>query len=394
MLRAFRYRFEPTEAQATLLRRTFGCVRLVYNRALRERAEAWTTAKKSMTYAAQDRALTALKRDPEFAFLNEVSCIPLQQSLRHLQRAYAGFFAKRTAYPSFKRRKHGGSAMYTRNAFRWDGVALTLAKMDAPLKIRWSRPLPKGTAPSSVTVSLDAADRWHVSILCDDPTVTPLKKRRTAVGVDMGLNTLVTLSTGEKIPNPRHDAREQDRKRRLSRALARKVQGSANWHKARLKLGRLHARMADRRRDHLHKLSTRLVRENQAVVVEDLAVRNMVRNRRLSRAIADAGWSELVRMLEYKCAWYGRDLVKVDRFFPSSKTCGACGTICERLRLDEREWTCAACGATHDRDVNAARNILAAGHAVAASGPGVSHRLLRDAVHLGVKEESTGLQPR
>ncbi len=391
MLRAFRYRFYPTDAQAALLRRTFGCVRLVYNRALRERSEAWTTAKKSVSYAAQDRGLTALKRDPDFAFLNDVSCIPLQQTLRHLQKAYAAFFAKRAKYPTFKRRKHGGSATYTRNAFRWDGERLTLAKMDAPLKIRWSRPLPTDAEPSSVTVSLDAAGRWHVSILCDDPTVRPLKKVRAAVGIDLGLHDLATLSTGEKIPNPRHDARELERKRRLSRALARKIKGSANWQKVRRKLARLHASVTDRRRDHLHKLSTRLVRENQAVVVEDLNVRGLVRNRRLSRAIADAGWSELVRMLEYKCAWYGRDLVKVDRFFPSSKTCGACGMIRERLRLDEREWTCAACGATHNRDVNAARNILAAGHAVAASGPGVSHRILRSAVHLGLKEESAGL---
>lgn len=157
-----------------------------------------------------------------------------------------------------------------------------------------------------------------------------------------------------------------------------------------MKLARLHARVTDRRRDHLHKLSTRVVNENQVVVVEDLNVRGMVRNRRLSRAISDAGWSELVRMLTYKCAWYGRDLVTVDRFFPSSKTCHACGTIRGRLRLDERAWTCMACGATHDRDVNAAQNLLAAGHAVAASGPGVSQRVLRHSVHLGLKEESAG----
>lgn len=393
MLRAFRYRVYPTPAQAAILRRTFGCVRLVYNRALRERSEAWTQAKKSVSYVQSSASLTRLKHDIDFAFLNEVSSVPLQQSLRHLQRAYAAFFAKRAAYPVFKRKRHGGSAEFTRSAFKWDGVWLTLAKMDVPLAICWSRPLPKGTEPLSVTVSLDAADRWHVSLLCDDTGIKPLNRCRTAVGVDVGLSTLVTLSTGEKISNPRHDARELDRKRRLSRNLSSKVKGSRNWQKVRVKLARLHARVTDRRRDHLHKLSTRLVRENQAIVVEDLAVRNMVRNRSISRAISDAGWSEFVGMLRYKCAWYGRDLVTVDRFFPSSKTCGACGMIRERLRLDERKWTCAACGTTHDRDVNAARNILAAGHAERqnACGPGVSYRVLRDSVHLGLKQESAGL---
>lgn len=391
MFRALRYRFYPTVAQATLLRQTFGCVRLVYNRALRERSDAWTHAKKSMRYLAQSKSLTALKRDPDFAFLRDVSSVPLQQALRHVQTAYVNFFAKRTAYPRFKRRRHGGSAEFTRSAFRWDGKSLTLAKMDRPLKIRWSRPLPKNAEPSTVTVSLDPSGRWHVSLLCDDPTIRPMRRRRTAVGVDVGISSLVALSTGEKIANPKHDTRELRSKRRLSRSLARKVKGSKNREKARVKLARLHAKVADRRRDYLHKLTTRLVRENQAIVVEDLNVRGMMRNRYLARAIADAGWSELVRQLAYKCEWYGRDLVKVDRFFPSSKTCSACGLVRESLRLDVRRWTCEACGAEHDRDVNAAKNILAAGHAVSACGPRVRHRVLRDSVHLGLKQESSCL---
>jgi len=357
-----------------MLRRTFGCCRLVYNRALHARSEAWTQGKKSIGYCEQSKMLTSWKKTEELSFLNEVSSVPLQQTLRHLQQAYSNFFANRAKYPRFKRRRHGGSAEYTRSAFRFRDGQIFLAKMKGPLAIRWSRPLPEGADPSSVTVSLDPAGRWHVSILCEDPSIRPLPKTNSAVGVDVGLKNLATLSTGETIPNPRHDNRELRRKKLLSRRLARKQKGSKNREKARLKLARLHVRVADRRRDHLHKLSTRLVHENQVIVVEDLNVRGMVRNRSLARSISDAGWSELVRQLEYKCGWYGRTLVRVDRFYPSSKTCSACGLVRERLDLSTRRWRCEGCGAYHDRDHNAAKNILAAGLAVTACGPGVRHR--------------------
>lgn len=387
MLRAFRFRIYPSVEQEASLRRTIGCVRLVYNKALHERSEAWTSAKKSIGYAAQDRGLTAWKKTPDLAFLNEVSSVPLQQALRHLQTAYGKFFAKRASYPRFKRRHNGGSATFTRSAFRYDGNELRLAKMTDPLAVRWSRPLPSDARPTSATVSFDGAGRWHVSLICDDKSVKALPKLKTAIGIDLGINHLVTLSTGEKIDNPKHDGRERSRKKLLSQALSRKQKGSKNRDKARQKLARLHARVADRRHDHLHKLSTRLVRENQVIVVEDLNVAGMVRNRRLARVISDAGWRMLLSLLAYKCEWHGRDFVKVDRFFPSSKTCSGCGLVLEQLPLGVRRWTCPSCKAEHDRDENAARNILAAGHAVAACGPGVSHRLLRQAVRLGLKQE-------
>lgn len=387
--RAFRYRFYPTPEQETLLRRTLGCVRLVYNKALHERSTAWRERQERIGYAASDRMLTAWKRTEELAFLREVSSVPLQQALRHLERAFSGFFAKRTRYPSFKRKRSGGSVTYTRRGFSWDGSALRIAKMAAPLDVRWSRPLPSGTDPSSVTVSLDAAGRWHVSILCDVP-VNALPDSDATIGVDVGLTRLVTLSTGEKVENPKHDARELPRKRQLSRSFSRKQKGSKNAEKARRKLARLHARVTNRRKDHLHKLSTRLVRENQTIVVEDLNVAGMVKNRSLSRAVSDAGWSTLVYFLEYKCQWYGRQLVKVDRWFPSSKTCSACGAKVESLPLSVREWTCETCGVVHDRDVNAALNLMAAGHAVTACGPSVSHRIY-DSVQLGLKQETPGV---
>ncbi|MFG3711902.1 RNA-guided endonuclease InsQ/TnpB family protein [Micromonospora sp. NPDC047730] len=359
--RAYKYRFYPTGEQAEQLHRTFGCVRLVYNKTLEMRTRAYATQRRSISYAESSAVLTEWKRTEELAFLNDVSSVPLQQALRHLHAAYAAFFAKRARYPRFKsKRKSRASAEYTRSAFRWRDGQLTLAKMDAPLDIVWSRPLPEGVVPSTVTVSRDAAGRWFVSLLVEDPTVEALPSVDTAVGVDVGLTSLVTLSTGEKVTNPRHERADRRKLAKAQREHARKEKGSANRAKARLKVARIHARIADRRRDHLHKLSTRLVRENQTVVIEDLTVRNMLRNHRLARAISDAAWSDLRAMLEYKAAWYGRTLVTVDRWLPSSKLCADCGQLTESLPLTIRTWQC-PCGATHDRDINAARNLLAAG---------------------------------
>jgi putative transposase len=299
-----------------------------------------------------------------------VSSVPLQQALRHLQTAFGNFFAKRAKYPRFKSRKESrASAEYTRSAFTWRDGHLTLAKMTQPLHIRWSRPLPEGAQPTTVTVSLDAAGRWFVSLLCQD-TITQAPATTAAVGLDAGITSLVTLSTGEKVANPQHERRDRARLARAQRDLSRKAKGSANREKARRRISKVHARIADRRRDFLHKPSTRLVRENQTVVIEDLNVRNLLKNSTLARAISDASWTQLRSMLEYKCAWYGRELVVIDRFFPSSKLCGTCGTVAGKLPLNVRVWTC-DCGAVHDRDVNAALNILAAGLAASACGDGV-----------------------
>ncbi|MEF9906011.1 RNA-guided endonuclease InsQ/TnpB family protein [Streptomyces sp. P9-A2] len=393
--RAFKYRFYPTDEQAAELSRTFGCARLVYNKALEERTTAWYGEQRRISYIQSSAALTEWKKTEELAFLTEVSSVPLQQALRHLQTAFANFFAERAKYPRFKsKKKSRQSAEYTRSGFTWRDGRLTLAKMSAPLDIRWSRPLPEDAKPSTVTVSRDAAGRWFVSLLCED-TITPAPATDQAVGIDAGITSLVTLSTGEKVTNPRHERRDRAQLARAQRELSRKTKGSANREKARRKVARVHARIADRRRDFLHKLSTRLVRENQTVVIEDLTVRNLVKNHTLARAISDASWTELRTMLEYKCAWYGRTLVTVDRFFPSSKLCGVCGTVREKLPLSVREWTC-DCGAVHDRDVNAARNILAAGLAASACGDGVrpqreSSRTGRSSVKQETRRATAGL---
>ncbi|MCX5378809.1 RNA-guided endonuclease TnpB family protein [Streptomyces sp. NBC_00091] len=372
--RAFKYRFYPTDAQAVELSRTFGCVRKVYNLALAARAEAWTTRRERVGYGQTSAMLTSWKRAEELAYLADVSSVPLQQALRHLQSAFTAFWEKRSHYPRFKsKRKSRASAEYTRSAFRYADGRLTLAKMAEPLDVVWSRPLPAGVEPSTVTVSRDRAGRWFVSLFCQDGPA-PMPATTNAVGIDAGLTALVTLSTGEKIPNPKHERQDRERLARAQRALSRKEQGSKNRSKARLRVARIHARIADRRRDHLHKLTTRLVRENQTLVIEDLTVKNMLKNHKLARAITDAAWRELRSMLEYKTAWYGRELITVDRWFPSSKLCSACGAIAETMPLDVREWTCGNCGTTHDRDENAAVNLLAAGLAVSACGAGVRPR--------------------
>ena len=369
--RAFRYRFYPSDVQAAELLRTFGCVRKVYNLALEARTVAWFQRQERVNYNATSAMLTQWKKTEELAFLCEVSSVPLQQTLRHLQGAFSNFFEGRAKYPRFKSKKRTRRcAEYTRSAFTYRDGALTLAKMKSPLAIVWSRPLPVGAKPSMVTVSQDSAGRWFVSMLCEDVSVRPLPALDTAVGIDAGITTLVTLSTGEKITNPRHERRDRTRLAKAQRVLAKKEKGSRNRDKARVKVAKVHARIADRRRDFLHQFTTRLVRENQTIVIEDLTVRNMVKTKSLARAISDAAWTNMRSMLEYKCTWYGRNLVAIDRWFPSTKLCSACGTVQDKLPLNVRQWT-GTCGATHDRDVNAACNILAAGLAVTACGAGV-----------------------
>ena len=381
MHRAYRYRFYPTDAQAQQLARTFGCVRHVYNWALDLRSTAWSADKERVNYHETARRLTLLKKQEDRAWLGEVSNVALQQSLRHLDKGFANFFAGRAKYPRFKsKRDNVQAASYMSNGFTLRDGKLTLAKHDAPLDVRWSRPLPEGSKPSSVTVTRDAAGRYHVSILVDED-VTPLSHTDKAVGVDMGLSHLAVTSDGQKIDNPRLLAGKLARIQRWQRKLARKreaaksamglkgktapkgtrIPRSNNAAKMSRRIARMHAAVRDARRDHLHKVSTTIIRENQAVCVEDLAVSNMVKNPHLSRAISDVGWRELRSMLEYKAALYGRQFAVVNRWLPSSKRCSDCGYTLESLPLSARAWACPRCGQEHDRDINAARNILAAG---------------------------------
>jgi putative transposase len=368
MERAFKYRFYPTTEQETLLRRTLGCVRLVYNRALAFRTEAWYQKQERVGYSQSSAMLTEWKREEGLSFLNEVSCVPLQQGLRHLQTAFTNFFAGRASYPNFKKKRNGGSAEFTKSAFRYRDGQVYLAKSSIALPIRWSRTLPKGAQASTVTVKLEPSGRWTVSLLVDDQTIQPLPVNDKAIGIDAGLTSLITTSDGEKVANPKHFAKLYQKLQKAQKRLSRKQKGSRNRDKARLKVARVHAQIKDSRQDFLHKLTTRLIRENQTIVAESLAVKNMVKNRKLAKAISDAGWGEIARQLAYKAKWYGRNFIQLDRWFPGSKTCSKCGHKVDSLPLSIREWDCPKCKAHHDRDVNAALNHLAAGQAVLVCG--------------------------
>jgi len=368
--KAFKYRFYPTPEQESLLRKTLGCTRLVYNRALAARTEAWYEGQERVGYTQTSSLLTAWKKQEDLDFLNDVSSVPLQQGLRHLQSAFSNFFVGRAKYPNFKKKRNGGSAEFTKSAFKWRDGQLFLAKTLEPLNIRWSRAIPKGAEPSTVTVKLSPAGRWSVSLLVDIE-IEPLPKSPNIVGIDLGITSLMALSTGEKIANPSCFKAKRHKLKKAQKALSRKQKDSKNREKARLKVAKVYAEISDSRQDFLHKLTTRLVRENQTIAVEDLAVKNMVKNHKLALSISDASWGELVRQLEYKCKWYDRTLIKIDRWFPSSKRCGNCGHIVEKLPLNLREWDCPKCSAHHDRDINAAQNILAAGLAVKVCGANV-----------------------
>ena len=367
--RAYRSRCYPTPAQAAVLSRTFGCARFVYNWALRLRTDAYYERQERLSYVDLSAALTTLKQQEATAWLNEVSSVPVQQTLRHLETAFRTFFAGRAKYPTFHKKRGKQAATYASTAFRWDAATrtLTLAKMATPLHIHWSRPLPGGAIPTTVTISRDTAGRSFVSILLEEE-IAPLPVTSGQVGIDLGLHDVVVLDTGEKVGNPRYFAQDEKQLAKAQRRLAKKQLGSKNRDKARRKVGRIHARIADRRRDFTHKLSTRIIRENQTICIESLSVKAMVKHPTLAKAIHDVGWGEFVRQLEYKAAWYGRTLVSIDRWYPSSKRCSSCGHVLDSLMLDTRHWTCPACGVVHDRDVNAAQNILAVGLTVSASG--------------------------
>ncbi|NEO51293.1 MAG: IS200/IS605 family element transposase accessory protein TnpB [Moorea sp. SIO4A3] len=366
--KAYRYRFYPTPEQETLLRRTLGCVRLVYNKALDARTKGWYERQERISYKETSSMLTGWKTEEDLFFLNEVSCVPLQQGLRHLQTAFTNFFAGRTKYPNFKKKRNGGSAEFTKSAFKWKNGQIYLAKCFEPLPVRWSRQLPVNCNPSTVTVSLDPSNRWHVSIRFDDHRDLSLSPTDKQVGFDLGITSLITTSDGDKIANPKHLKKLKKKLTKCQKALSRKQKGSNNRYKARLKVARIHAKIKDARRDFTHKLTTQLVRENQLIAFEDLAVKNLVKNHKLAQVISDANWAEIIRQIKYKAEWYNREAVSIDRWFPSSKMCSVCLNRVESLPLNIREWDCPSCNTRHDRDINASINILAAGLAVSVCG--------------------------
>jgi putative transposase len=357
------------------LNRTFGCVRIAWNRTLAWREARYRDGQTSTSYAQASAYLTTMKATEELSWLNEVSSIPLQQAIRHQQAAFSSFFAGRACFPRNKSRNGRQSAAYTRSGFRYRGGQLFLAKMSSPLAFTWSWPNtdPASLDPTTVTVSRDPCGRWYVSFAVEVPEPAPLPAAGAVVGVDLGIRDFLVTSDGQKIRNPRSLARRERSLARYQRRLSRCQKGSANRAKAKAKVARAHRKVRASRADFLHRTSAGLVGGHDVIVIEDLAVKNMVRSRSLAKAIADSGWGTFRRMLEYKATRAGRQLTVINRFYPSSKTCSACGHLLAHLPLSTRAWHCPSCGTRHDRDVNAAKNILAAGLAVSACGADVRH---------------------
>ena len=363
----YNFRLYPAPGQRSALAKAFGCARVVFNDGLRARQDAHAAGLPYVTDAEMSARLTAAKSTPERAWLGEVSSVVLQQSLADLNTAYRNFFAsakgkrkgRKVAPPRFRSRKDRRQAIrFTANArFKiLPGGKLRLPKIgDVP--VRWSRDLP--SAPSSVTVIMDAAGRYFASFVVEAGE-DPLPGLAADVGIDLGLTHFAVMSDGRKVASPKFLRRAERNLRKAQKALSRKVKGSSNRNKARIKVARQHAKVADSRRDWQHKLSTEIIRDNQAVYVEDLCVAGLGRTR-LAKSVHDAGWSAFTSMLEYKARRHGRTFIRTGRWEPTSQVCSACGVKDGPKPLSVREWTCAACGVTHDRDVNAARNILALG---------------------------------
>lgn len=367
----YRYRAYPNRDQVQALARTFGCARVVYNDSLRLRQDAHAVGEKLSDTDVQRRVVTQAKQTPEREWLGEVASVALVQACQDARRAYRNWFdslsgkrkGRKVGHPRFRSRKDTRQSIrLTRNGFSLRGNGRVYVAKVGDIKVEWSRSLP--SVPSSCTVIREADGRHYVSFVVERDT-QPLPPVEAEIGIDLGLDRLAVTSDGEIIGNPRHLRAAQRRLAKAQRALARKQRGSANRRKTVIRVAVLHRKVRETRLDAHHKLALRLVRDNQAVYLESLSVAGLARTK-LARSIHDVGWSTLVRLIGEKADHYGRTVVKVGRGFPSSQLCSTCGHRDGPKPLSVRVWTCAVCGAGHDRDLNAARNILAEGRRMAA----------------------------
>ncbi len=366
MLVRYRYRLYPSPGQRQALARVFGCARVVYNDCLRLREECHAAGEKISDSEVQRRVITLAKLAAERAWLAQAPSVALVQACNDARRAYRNWFdslagkreGRRIGHPRPRRKRGRQSIRLTRNGFCLRGGRLYVAKV-GEVRVCWSRSLP--SEPSSVTVIRDPDGRYYASFVVERQTA-PLPACRREIGIDVGLSRLAVTSDGEIIASPRFLRRKERRLARAQRALSRKAKGSANRAKARRRVAVVHRKVRETRRDHAHKTALRLVRDNQAVYAEDLAVSGLARTR-LAKSVHDAGWAQLLRLIGEKADQYGRVFHRIGRWVPTSQTCSACGTTDGPKPLPVRTWTCRTCGAVHDRDINAARNILAAGRA-------------------------------
>lgn len=367
--RTYKFRMYPNAEQRQVLARYFGSVRFIYNHYLAERKRQYEESGRSDNYAKQAKDLVALKRTEGFDWLKEINSQTLQQTLMHLDAAYRNFFNHTADFPKFKSRKRGGSFTVPQFCYIEDGY-VHIPKFKDGLKVKEHRKV-RG-AVRSMTVSITPTGKYYVSILTEEQ-FEPIAKTNQSVGLDMGLKSLVTTSEGETYDNNRYTKKYEQKLATAQKHLSRKQKYSNGWERQRLKVAKIHETLANSRRDWQHKVSADIVERYDTICIEDLGVKHMEEKKkggkknRLSKSISDAGWSSLVAMIVYKAEMNDKTVVKVDRYYPSSKTCSVCGWKNESLSLADRSWTCPECGTKHDRDVNAAVNILSEGLRVLSS---------------------------
>ena len=362
MLKAYKYKIKPNHQQEELLSKFFGCVRYIYNWGLDMKTSAYKENGKAVGYVQLAKELTSLKQQQDHQWLNECTAEALQQSLRCLDKAFTSFFRKKAKYPRFKSKKHTRDCVKFINHvhFDFDNWTVKLPKL-GKVKLCMNRTFDQSTCKQGTcTVSKDHCGTYWCVITVDDlqpkPTKTKLVKDN-AIGVDLGIKDYAILSDGTKFSNPKHLEKSQRKLAHLQKVFARKDKDSKNYERMRIKVAKCHRSITNKRNDFLHKLSTHLVRNYDVICLEDLNVKGMEQNHHLARAIQGVAWSEFVRQLEYKSEWYGKNVLFIGRFEPSSKLCHKCGYINQDLQLKDREWICPQCGEHHDRDINAAMNI-------------------------------------